>query len=161
MKIYRAFAAAFVALFLLSACNDDPVADARAAVDRAHIAVLRASVAYKYAEDNKIAVPAEIREQVVVFTRQAFLAAYKKAQAAATAPTKQAAKQRAADANEAAEIAEAIAHAVETATSSVFPGYSSDEGVAYLMEDPKISDIDKYAASAASFLKLLQEYGDN
>ena len=133
MKIYRAFAAAFVALFLLSACGD-PVADARDSFERASFAAARVNAAKEYTRANKVNADIEkILDRTCNASIEALIDALKAAQAAATAPTKYAAKQRAADVRNAAATVKAAAKIAEATVLSVYPGYNADDSfTAYL-----------------------------
>ncbi|MDA8010558.1 MAG: hypothetical protein MPK75_12780, partial [Alphaproteobacteria bacterium] len=155
MKIYRAFAAAFVALFLLSACSD-PVADARDAAERAHIAHLRVGAANGYVYYKKINSTAKkTLKDLYLVSAKAFLAAYQSAQAAAVAPSEYAAKQRATNARTAAKTAEESAKATEKVVLSIYPAYNAkkslDDMMAELAADG-FDNIDKSAKSVATYL---------
>ena len=133
MKIYRAFAAAFVALLLLTACTDDPVADARAAVERAKAAVLQADLAKEFALAKEVNASTEkILEDAHAASTDALLAAYNAAKVAAIAPTKYAAKQRAIEAHNAAATAESAAKIVKATVLSVYPAYNADDALDYI-----------------------------
>ena len=162
MKICRAFAAAFVALFLLSACSDGPVADARDAAERMHITAMRATAAYlSYLNAGPIdASVAKWLRDVMRMSEDSVVFAYKAAQAAAVAPTEYAAKQRATDVRDVADDAEKTVKLAEKTVQSSISSYNADKALSDVMDmfaKMNGSDsIDKYVQNLPAIRETMQ-----